>query len=193
MMALDLVTTAILERLKAALAAQSSAGAASFNVALAAPDGNSAADLLLFLYQLSPDPDLRNAERHRPHPAPGDAPRRFEPAVPLELRFLVTLGAAEGSAGSAGLARLASAIRAIESGSPLVVPQAFQAAIWLSLLPMTSDELSRIWGLFPNENCRTSFAFRAAPVWIDPLAPALVATPVSDDSLQSNRLEDQVQ
>jgi hypothetical protein len=189
MMAIDAVTTAIIARIKASLGNQQGVRADSFIISLASPDeGASDAALVLFLYLVTPDPELRNADRRRPYPNPDDPPRLFAPAVPLELRFLATIGAGAPT-GTAGLSRLAGAIRAIESGSPLSVPEAFQEAVWLSLLPLTSDEMARIWGLFPNENCRASFAFRAAPVWIDPRDPADIGAPVGDDQFRSSRLE----
>lgn len=188
-MAIDAVTTAIIDRFKASLSNQQGVAPESFIISLASPDeGASDAALVLFLYLVTPDPELRNADRLRPYPLPDDPPKLFAPAVPLELRFLVTIGAGAPT-GAAGLARLAAAIRAVEAGSPLSVPAAFQDAVWLSLLPLTSDEMARIWGLFPNENCRTSFAFRAAPVWIDPRDPVDVGAPVGDDSFRSSRLE----
>lgn len=188
-MAIDAVTTAIIERIKGSLGNQQGVPPDSFKVSLASPDeGDSDATLVIFLYLVTPDPEQRNADRLRPFPAADDRPQRFARAVPLELRYLVTTGAA-APAGPAGLARLAGAISAVENGSPIVVPSAFQDAVWLSLLPLTSDEMSRIWSLFPNENCRTSFAFRAAPVWIDPTGPTAGSTPVGDDSVRASRLE----
>jgi hypothetical protein len=82
---------------------------------------------------------------------------------------------------SSGLRRLGHAIQAIEAASPLSLPGFFQDAVWLSLEPLTGDELSRIWSMFPNFNARTSFAFRAAPVWIDPLRAPDEAAPVIFD------------
>ena len=192
-MALDLVALAIIDRFKAALANQLTGVPAfpltpdTFNVILASPDEGAAnADLVMFLYLITPDADLRNAERIRPWPNPGDAPSRFAPAVPLELRFLVTTGM--NVPGPKGLSMLAAAIRAIEAGSPLALNNAFDDAVWLSLLPLSSDEMARIWGLFPNENCRSSFAFRASPVWVEPRDPVPQATNVSDDRFHSGSL-----
>lgn len=188
-MAIDAVTTAIMERIKASLGNQEGVSPDNFVTSFATPDeGASNADLVLFLYVITPEAELRNAERLRPYPKVDDPPRLFAPAVPLELRYLVTTGAGAPT-GTTGLARLAGAIRAIEASSPLSVPAAFQEAVWLSLLPMTSDEMTRIWGLFPNENCRSSFAFRASPVWIDPRDPAAAAVSVSDDRFRSAPLE----
>ena len=187
-MALDLVTAAIIDLLKNSLRAQPAVPEDAFTIILGSPDeGVGEADLVLFLYLVTPAPELRNADRVRPWPTSADAPRLLEPAVPLELHFLVTLGKG-APAGAPGLGRLVDAIRAIESASPLVVPDAFQGAVWLSLLPLTSDEMARIWGLFPNENCRTSFAFRASPVWIDPRVAPPIAAPVTDDQSRSGRL-----
>ena len=137
---------------------------------------------------VTPAADLRNAQRIRPWPTANDNPVLLEPAVPLELHYLLTVGAG-APAGADGLGRLADAVRAIETGSPLAVPAAFQEAVWLSLLPLNSDEMARIWGLFPNENCRSSIAFRASPVWIDPRAPAPSAAPVTDGDMRHARME----
>lgn len=187
-MALDLVTSAIIDLLKGALRNQPGIPENAFKISLASPDEGAAdADLVLFLYLVTPAPELRNAERRRPWPGPNDAPVLMEPAVPLELYFLVTIGQGAPT-GPSGLGRLADAIRAIETASPLVVPSAFQTGVWLSLIPLTSDEMARIWGLFPNENCRTSFAFRASPVWIDPREAPPAAAPVSNDSTRGGRL-----
>lgn len=181
-MAIDGVTTAIIDAIKASLRNSPGIPPGAFNIVFGAPNGAGAnADLVLFLYLITPAPELRNAERIRPFPGPGDPPQLLEPAVPLELHFLLSLGTQTSSAAAQGLAMLGDAIRAIEAASPLAVPAAGQAAVWLSLLPLTSDEMARIWGLFPNENCRSSFAFRASPVWIDPREPAVTAPPVTDD------------
>lgn len=191
-MAIDTVTAAIIERIRNSLGNQQGVPPDSFTISLASPAGGAEnADLILFLYVVTPDPDLRNAERVRAGLNPGDPVRRFAPAVPLELRFLVTTGPG-APAGPGGLGRLSMAILAIESGSPISLPGANQDAVWLSLLPLTSDEMSRVWGLFPNENCRSSFAFRAAPVWIEPRTPLVAAAPVTDDRFHSERLPEKV-
>jgi hypothetical protein len=187
-MAIDAVTAALVELLKASLGNEAGLPSSTFNIGFGAPNGAAAnADLVLFLYLITPSPELRNAERVRAFPSQADAPRLLEPAVPLDLHYLLTTGTAAASSPQ-GLSRLADGIRAIEAASPLVVPEAFQAAVWLSLLPMTTDELSRIWGLFPNENCRSSIAFRASPVWIDPREPAVVGPPVIDHQADAGRM-----
>lgn len=187
-MAIDIVTTAIIDMLKQSLGNQEGVPPGSYVISFASPDEGAAnADVVLFLYLVTPAPELRNAERIRPWPGPNDPPRVLEPAVPLELHFLLTVGAG-APAGAAGLSRLADAVRAIEAASPLAVPAAFQDAVWLSLLALSSDEMARIWGLFPNENCRSSIAFRASPVWIDPRVPQDEVAPVAESSSNAGRM-----
>jgi len=188
-MAIDFVTLRIADALKAALAESSGVPATSFSVSFGAPSGGaSSADLVLFLYMIAPSAELRNRSRVRPFPTLQDPPQLLQPAVPLDLHFLLTTGSASQTSPQA-LRRLADGIRAIEAASPLVVPEAFQDAVWLSLLPMTSDELARIWGLFPNEDCRSSVAFLASPVWIDPARAAVIGPPIVDDEARSGRPE----
>lgn len=156
----------------------------SFTVYVGPPDADTATDeLILFLMRVTPNGELRNAERWRPS-GPGKPPQRYEPAVPLDLHYLVTSGSPDNTQFDYGLTRLGRAIQAIESASPLSLPQFYQDAVWLSLEPLSGEELSRVWGLFPNFNCRTSFIFRASPVWIDPLRPVPDASPVIDRDLR---------
>jgi hypothetical protein len=183
-MAIDAVTAAIKALLEGSLGHVPGGQQMAVNVAAGAPGAAAGAHLFLFLYLITPAPELRNSDRVRPFPGPADPPRLLKPAVPLDLHFLLAVGPA---APDQGLGLLADAIRVIEGASPLIVPNAGQAAVWLSLLPMTSDEMSRIWGLVPNEICRSSVAFRAAPVWIDPLVPVSAAPPVTDDEALAGR------
>jgi hypothetical protein len=155
----------------------------TFNVFLGPPDAEITDDpeLILFPMRVTPSADLRNAPRVRPFPEPTDPPREIAGAVPLDLHFLATAGAPQGETTAGSLKRLGDAIRAIEAASPIAVPAFCQDAIWLSLEPVTTDELSRIWGMFPNFNARTCFTFRASPVWIDPLQPPEPGPPVISD------------
>jgi Pvc16 N-terminal domain len=59
----------------------------------------------------------------------------------------------------------------------------------LSLYPGTSDELSRVWALFPDQNYRTSVLYLASPVWIDPDAARAEAPPVVFDRKRTGALE----
>ena len=65
-MAIDAVTAALVELLKASLGNEAGLPASNFNIGFGAPNGGAAnADLVLFLYLITPSPELRNAERVR--------------------------------------------------------------------------------------------------------------------------------
>jgi hypothetical protein len=181
-MPIQAVTLAIRDLLTAALHEAVGAAPNTFTVFVGPPDADKDEDeLILFPMRVTPSSDLRNADRIRPFPKKGDPPQTVAPAVPLDIHYLVTAGSPQNSTASDGLRRLGIAIQAIEAASPISVPTLFQDAVWLSLEPLSTDELSRIWGLFPNFNCRTSFIFRASPVWIDPLRIEEPAAPVIYD------------
>ena len=55
--------------------------------------------------------------------------------------------------------------------------------VHLTFEPLTTEEASRIWALFPTANYRTSIAYLASPVWIDPVVPEPVAARVVQDDL----------
>lgn len=189
-MPIQAVTLAIRDLLVAALHEQTNV-VNSFDVYVGPPDAdNDQEELILFLLRITPNGELRNAERIRRSPDPTVPAERFDPAVPLDLFYLVTAGSPTNMTSSEGLSRLGHAIRAIEAASPLSVPSHFQDAVWLSLEPMTTDELSRIWGLFPNFNCRTSFVFRASPVWIDGRKPITLGPPVIEQTTWMGTHED---
>lgn len=171
-MPIQAVTLALRDLLLEALHAERTIPRNSFSVYVGPPDaGRTDDELILFLLRINPNGDLRNADHARPG-AGGDA------ALPLDLHYLVTAGSPANATSTESLTRLGDAIRAIESASPLSLPHKGQNAVWLSLEPMSTDELSRIWGLFPNYNCRSSFVFRAGPVWIESGRAAAPALPV---------------
>lgn len=150
-------------------------------------------ELVLFLLRITPNGELRNAERWRAAKDPKQPPERYEPSVPLDLHYLVTSGSPDNKYYDYGLRRLGRAIQAIESASPISLPLFYQDAVWLSLEPLSSEELARVWGLFPNFNCRTSFIFRASPVWIDPLRPLRGSSPIIDRDLRGGTLSEVLQ
>jgi len=170
-MPIQAVTLAIRDMLLDALHAARGIPPNSFSVYVGPPDaGRTDDELILFLLRINPNGELRNADQARAGGA--------DAAIPLDLHYLVTAGSPANATSTDGLTRLGHAIRAIESASPLSVPGLGQDAVWLSLEPMSTDELSRIWGLFPNYNCRSSFVFRAGPVWIESGRTAVQAAPV---------------
>ena len=189
-MPIQAVTEAIRDLLKTALDDAVGMTGGPFTVYVGPPDADRDEDeLILFLMRITPSAAMRNAERVRRFPTAADPPRKVEPAVPLDLYYLVTSGSPQNTTAADGLRRLGHAIRAIEAASPITIPAAFQEAVWLSLESLSTDDLSRIWGLFPSFNCRTSFVFLASPVWIDPLRVPAEAPPVTRDAMAPDHAE----
>jgi hypothetical protein len=178
-MPIQAVTEAIRDLMNATLHEAMQAPPNTFSVYIGPPDADQDQDeLILFPMRVTPSAEARNADRIRAYPTRADPPRKIDPAVPLDVHYLVTAGSPRNSTARDGLRRLGYAIQAIETASPISLPAFFQDAVWLSLEPLSVDDLSRIWGLFPSFNCRTSFVFRASPIWIDPLRIDAAAPPV---------------
>jgi len=75
-MAIDAVTAAIVDLLKASLGNQAGLPSSTFNIGVGAPNGGAtSSDLVLFLYLITPNPELRNADRVRAFPTQQDTPK----------------------------------------------------------------------------------------------------------------------
>jgi hypothetical protein len=74
-------------------------------------------------------------------------------------------------------------MQALQLRPELTGPAINHETIRVTLDPLTTEESSRIWALFPAANYRTSVAYVASPVWIDPPDPEPTAVPVVDDRL----------
>jgi hypothetical protein len=74
-------------------------------------------------------------------------------------------------------------MRALQVEPELSGPSVAYETVRVSLEPLTTEEASRIWALFPTANYRTSVAYLATPVWIDPPTEAPTAPPVVEDQL----------
>lgn len=176
------VTDAIRDRLTAALATGSLTGGV-FVGPLDDPAANAAA-LVLFLYRVIPTPSLRNRE-HRV--ATGGVPpvEIYRNALPLDLYFLVTVGTIPGGSGDTPLLGLGYAMQALQANPEVTGASVNQETVRLSIEPLTTEETSRIWALYPAANYRTSVAYVASPVWIDPALPDAVGAPVVQDQLNA--------
>jgi hypothetical protein len=141
------------------------------------------ASLILFLYRIMPNPSLRNREHRVPSNLPPPPVTVFRNALPLDLHYLLTVGKTPGDNEEFLLKTLGAAMQALQFDAELTGPEAGFEAVHLSLDPLSTDETSRIWALFPTANYRTSIAYLAAPVWIDPKLPETVGPPVREDRL----------
>jgi hypothetical protein len=145
----------------------------------------SGAALILFLYRVVPNPSLRNREhRVASTGGPGVPPVQvFQNALPLDLYYLITVGSIAGSSEEAPLRALGFVLQALQANPDLTGPGVGHEPVHLSIEPLNTEEASRIWALFPTANYRTSIAYLATPVWIDPAVPEPVAARVVRDDL----------
>lgn len=138
------------------------------------------AALILTLYRMVPSAHLRNSE-HRVANAPSGVPEVYVNALPLDLYFLLTVG--NGAGGNEHpLGVLGIAIQALIDSPCLTSAEVAPDPVRLCIEPLSTEEISRIWSLFPNQNYRTSVAYLATPVWVDPIHPAVPARAVLQDS-----------
>jgi hypothetical protein len=143
---------------------------------------SSGAPLILFLYRIVPNGSLRNSERRVPS---DNVPQVdvYQNSFPLDLYFLVTVGTTPNSSEETLLSALGLAIQALQVNPELTGPGLDHETVRVTFEPLTTEEASRIWALFPTANYRTSVAYLASPVWIDPPQPEPTAAPVVENGL----------
>ncbi len=179
------VTIALRDRLKAAVTGHGVSG----TVFVGPPNEvASGADLILFLYRVCPSATLRNRE-HRVSSAGPKGTVVYHNSLPFDLYFLVTVGATPAPGEEPLLRALGYAIQALQLDPNLVGTPVGQETIRVTLEPLSTEESSRVWALFPTANYRTSVAYVASPVWIDPAQPEIEAGPVTTDWLNAGALE----
>lgn len=179
------VTIALRERLKAAVTGHGISG----NVFVGPPNEvSSGADLILFLYRVCPSATQRNGE-HRVASTGPKGSVVYRNSLPFDLYFLITVGATPAPGEEPLLRALGYAIQALQLDPNLVGTPVGQETVRVTLEPLPTEESSRIWALFPTANYRTSVAYVASPVWIDPPQPEMEAAPVTVDWLNAGALE----
>jgi Pvc16 N-terminal domain len=142
------------------------------------------ASLILFLYRIMPNASLRNREHRVPSDIAPPPVVVFGNSLPLDLYYLLTVGTTPGDNEEALLEVLGAGMQALQLDPELTGPAVGYENVHVSLDPLTTEETSRIWALFPTANYRTSIAYVASPVWIDPRLPAAVGPPVVIDTLK---------
>lgn len=173
------VTELLRKRLEAALISSGTPGTV-FVGPLDDAEASGAA-LVLFLYRIVPNANLRNREHRLPSSlAP---PIVYQNSLPLDLYYLITVGTTSEATEETPLRWLGYAIQAIQAAPDLTGPDVGQETVHVTLEPLSTEEASRIWALFPTANYRTSVAYLATPVWLDPPDVLPLAVPVVDDRL----------
>jgi Pvc16 N-terminal domain len=129
-----------------------------------------AASASLFLYHLVPNAELRN----EPHleglrsGAPGDPGERN--SIPFDLRYLITVfrpATPDGGGSPVELLRLGQIIQTLHASPVLTGARLPGQTARLTPDPVSMEEISRVWGLFPETSYRTSVVYLATPVFVD--------------------------
>jgi hypothetical protein len=176
--AVRMVTLAIENLLKSALNLAGS-GQTTFIGPLDDP-GTKAAGLVLFLYRIAANQNLRNSTHIIANPADASQALNLENSLALDLHYLITVGPKEQIEYTESLRLLGYVIQALNDSPVLPGSQVGGEIIRLSLDPVSGEDISRVWALFPTVNYRTSLLYLASPVWVDPAqAPAQAANVVS--------------
>jgi hypothetical protein len=136
------------------------------------------AKAVLFLYRVAVNPHLRNTTHVAPSPIPGEPPIEYEGSLPLDLYYLLTAGNVQEGGELASLATLGLAMQVLNAKPNLVGLPVQGETVRVTLDSVSNEDMSRIWTLFPAENYRTSVAYVASPVWIDPAVPPVSGAPV---------------
>lgn len=168
--AIRLVTLAIEARLKEAL---NTAGGNNQTTFVGPLDDQSArnAALVLFLYRVTANQSLRNSEHWVSPARAGDPDQAYTNALPLDLHYLLTVGPREQAGEPESLRLLGYALQALNDFPILVGSKVEGETVRLSLDPVSSEEMSRVWALFPTVNYRTSVLYLASPIWINSATP----------------------
>jgi hypothetical protein len=140
--------------------------------------GARGAALILLLYRIAPNASLRNTEHLVAAPDPDAPPIVYRNSLPLDLHYLITVGNDPGNDDQL-LRVLGIAIQALNefphlAGGP--------DPMHVSLDPLSTEEISRIWALFPTVNYRTSVSYVVSPVWVDARTPPTAAPAVLRDA-----------
>jgi hypothetical protein len=150
------------------------------------------AQLVLFPFKIVPTPSLRNSERVLPPDAQGHV-STFENSLPLDVSYLLTIGnptVADSEVPTAPDSHLwlGLAMRALQSNPDFVGEQVDGDTVRVSLESTSTEEMSRIWALFPKADYLTSVVYVASPVWIDPVSAVIAPRVVDDRRLVGQRV-----
>ena len=179
------VTQALRERLKQSLAEAALPNSGDVFVGPLDDPLAQGASLILFLYRIAPNATLRNqAHRTLDDNSPPEVVS-YDNALPLLLYYLITTGTRPVTEQDPLLTVLGHVMRDLNEDPDLAGPEIAHEAVRVSLDPVSTEEMSRIWTLFPTANYRTSVAYVATPVWLDPKAPPSGAAKVIDDQLRA--------
>ena len=118
----------------------------------------------LFPFHLVPNPEMRNSERYSRNDDPDPRPRN---ALPMDIRYLISVFRPEGATEPSELERLGEIVAGIHANPTLGGALLPDQDVRLTAEPYPMEELSRIWGLFVSSSYVTSVVYLASPVFIE--------------------------
>jgi hypothetical protein len=175
------VTTALKVMLDDAVREANGGAAESVFVGPLDDPGSAGFKLVLFLYRVSTNPDLRSSTHVVPSADPNQPPAIYENSLPLDLHYLLTGATQNPGIELTDLSLLGRAMQALQNKSFLAGVAVQNETVRISMDPVSSEDMSRIWSLFPAVNYRTSVIYLATPVWIDPARPTEPGPPVVEE------------
>jgi hypothetical protein len=122
----------------------------------------------LFLFHILPNGELRNSQRLAG--APPDALPVARDALPLDLRFLVTVFRTTTDSQAADpmeLSTLGKIVALLHREPTLTGGILGDQIVRVTPEPYPFEELSHLFGLFPNTTYATSMVYLASPVFVD--------------------------
>ncbi|MGY4404065.1 Pvc16 family protein [Bradyrhizobium sp. USDA 3315] len=135
--------------------------------------------LVLFPLRAMVNAELRNVE-HRAPPKNANGPDViYDESLPLDVHYLLCPNpAVRPGPDWDGVQLLGKALQALNGPAGRFGLLVQGELVHLSLDFVSSEEMGRIWALFPAINYRTSVVYLATPVWIDPATERVTGTPV---------------
>lgn len=180
--AINRVTKALKSLLDDALRATNGGAPETVFVGPLDDPGSTGFKVLLFLYRLAVNADLRSCKHVVASALPNQPPTVYEGSLPLDLYYLITAGTKTTGGELTDLSLLGRAMQALNDASVLAGTVVQNEPVRITLDPMAGEEMSRIWTLFPTANYRTSVVYLVSPVWIDPARVPIAAAPVTEET-----------
>jgi len=153
------------------------------NVYVGPPDDDNAktSDLTILLIRVVPSAALRNAERRLPPASPGAPARVLANATPIDLHLLITVASSTSGGEPGSLGTLGAALQALADAPVLGPDEVPDQEARISLDNISTEELARVWAMFPLTSYRPSLLYVVTPVWIDPAVSVEAGAPVVTD------------
>jgi hypothetical protein len=145
---------------------------------------NGSHKLSLFLFQVTVNQAMRNEPRFVTDPHNPAGPLVPAEALPLDLRYLLSVfrtGGGGDTADANELNALGQAVQALHA-------QPFIKDARISVEPYSVEELSKVWGLFPQTSYRTSVVYLVSPVFVE-LVPETPGKPVLQRTSQQGVMQ----